>query len=134
MTPSNDPTTRSQIRFGVVEWREEVERLRPKGRARAIALRARQTIEADSRNLGWRRCRDEGPGATRLPNCLKVYVPVSAEAPSEAPYGFVFQLQIDSDGSLFLNFISFGERHPENAQTRTLYERAHRRLHGTYPT
>lgn len=131
--PADDPTARLQIRFGAVEWREEVERLRPKGRARAVALRARQRIEADSRNLDWKRCRDEGPDATRLLRCLKIYVPLGLAAPSEAPYGFVFEVQRDPDGSLFLSFIAFGERHPSNPQTRTLYERAHRRLHGTYP-
>jgi hypothetical protein len=28
---------------------------------------------------------------------------------------------------------AFGERHPANQSTRTVYERAHKRLHGGYP-
>lgn len=50
-----------------------------------------------------------------------------------SPFGFVFQLAQDPDGSLVWNFLAFGERHPENSATRTVYERAHRRLHGRFP-
>lgn len=35
--------------------------------------------------------------------------------------------------TLIWNFIAFGERHPDNPNTRTVYERAHKRLHGSYP-
>lgn len=28
---------------------------------------------------------------------------------------------------------AFGERHPDNPNTRSVYERAHKRLHGHYP-
>jgi hypothetical protein len=44
----------------------------------------------------------------------------------------VFQLVRTQDG-LAWNFIAFGERHSDNAQTRSVYERAHKRLHGRYP-
>ena len=50
-----------------------------------------------------------------------------------APFGFVFQLVRTSDNTLIWNFIAFGERHPDNPNTRTVYERAHKRLHGRYP-
>jgi hypothetical protein len=49
------------------------------------------------------------------------------------PYGFVFQLVKTADNTLIWNFIAFGERHPDNPITRTVYERAHKRLHGRYP-
>lgn len=29
--------------------------------------------------------------------------------------------------------IAFGERHPTNPRSRSVYERAHKRLHGHYP-
>jgi hypothetical protein len=29
--------------------------------------------------------------------------------------------------------IAFGERHPSNPASRTVYERAHKRIHGRYP-
>ncbi|HVY77882.1 MAG TPA: hypothetical protein VG898_05190 [Solirubrobacterales bacterium] len=63
---------------------------------------------------------------------MKLYVPLGRGA-SEAPFGFVFQLAQDPDGSLVWNFLAFGERHPSNPATRTVYERAHKRLHGRYP-
>lgn len=66
-------------------------------------------------------------------HCLKLYLPLDKEGASDAPYGFVFQLQRKKDGSPMLNFIAFGERHPDNPATRTVYERAHKRLHGRYP-
>jgi hypothetical protein len=52
---------------------------------------------------------------------------------SEAPFGFVFQLAQDSDDRFVWNFTAFGERHPDNPATRTVYERAHKRIHGRYP-
>lgn len=51
----------------------------------------------------------------------------------DTPFGFVFQLAQDPDGSLVWNPLAFGVRHPENPATRTVYERAHKRLHGRYP-
>lgn len=66
-------------------------------------------------------------------SCVKLYVPLGRGGASEAPFGFVFQLAQDPDGSLVWNFLSFGERHPSNPATRTVYERAHKRLHGRYP-
>ncbi len=64
---------------------------------------------------------------------MKLYVPLGQQGASEAPFGFVFQLAQDPDGTLVWNFLAFGERHPDNPSTRTVYERAHKRLHGRYP-
>jgi hypothetical protein len=85
--------------------------------------------------LNWKRCRTEEDrlGGTRLPHCLKLYLPLDEEGASAAPYGFDFQLQRKQDGSPMLNFIAFGERHLDNPMTRSVYERAHKRLHGRYP-
>lgn len=73
-----------------------------------------------------------GSDGTSLPLCWKLYVPLDASGPSAAPYGFVFEL-IETLGGVALSLIAFGERHPINPNTRTVYERAHRRLHGRYP-
>jgi hypothetical protein len=64
---------------------------------------------------------------------VKLYVPLGKSGASAAPYGFVFRLQQEPDGSVSLNLVAFGERHPDNPSTRTVYERAHKRLHGRYP-
>ena len=64
---------------------------------------------------------------------MKLYVPLGRRRASELPYGFVFQLAQDSGGGFIWNFLAFRERHPDNPSTRTVYERAHKRLHGSYP-
>ena len=120
------------IVFGDREWEEEVGRLAPTGTARVQADRARRQIEAGAVPLKWRPCLAEGPDATKLPGCRKLYVPVDREGSSSAPYGFVFQLA-KGGGRLFWAFVAYGERHPENLNTRNVYERAHKRLHGRYP-
>lgn len=112
---------------------EEVERYRPRSTARTKAESARNAIEAGSARLDWKRCKPDGPGGTKLPGCRKLYIPLDKKGPSEAPYGFVFQLIQKPDDSLAWNLIAFGERHPANERTRNVYERAHKRLHGRYP-
>jgi hypothetical protein len=121
------------VEFGAIEWSEEVDRHDRRSPARAQAQNARKTIEADTGKLEWKRCKAEGPGATRLPGCRKLYVPLGKQGASEAPYGFVFQLIQKPDNSLAWNMIAFGERHPADKRTRNVYERAHKRLHGRYP-
>lgn len=101
--------------------------------SRIQAERARRVIESGKVLLDLQRCEADGEGGTRLPGCVKQYVPLGQEGASGAPFGFVFQLAQDPDGSLVWNFIAFGERHPGNARTRSVYERAHKRLHGRYP-
>jgi hypothetical protein len=109
--------------FGEREWGEEVGRLAPTGSGRAQAKRARRQIEAGSTPLTWRPCEAEGPGGTRLPGCRKLYVPLDGDGPAAAPYGFVFQLA-RTGRALVWNFLAFGERHPDNPNTRNVYDRA----------
>jgi len=52
---------------------------------------------------------------------------------SDAPYGFVFRLTQSPNGSLSWAMIAFGVRHPSDRDTRSVYERAHKRLHRHYP-
>lgn len=132
MSPRSSPPP-VPLRFDREEWREEVERLDERSLARVQAERARREIEAGTAILNWQRCEAAGEGGTSLPGCKKLYVPLGTQGASEAPFGFVFQLAQDPDGSLVWNFIAFGERHPDNPNTRSVYERAHKRLHGRYP-
>lgn len=122
------------IEFGSVEWEEEVERFHPLSPPRAQAQNARKVIERGTIKLDWKRCKAKGPGGTELPGCRKLYVPLGKDAPSEAPYGFVFQLIEKPDRSLAWSLIAFGARHPSDSKTRSVYERAHKRLHGRYPS
>ena len=121
------------VEFRDPVWEEEVERLDEKSPARVQAERARREIEADQPALEWQRCETEGNDKTNLPGCRKLYVPLDAQGASAAPFGFVFRLTQNRDDSLSWNMIAFGERHPSNAQGRSVYERAHKRLHGHYP-
>ncbi len=101
--------------------------------ARIQAERARREIEGDKATLAWKQCEAENDDGTALAGCSKLYVPLDAEGASAAPYGFVFRLAKTDENVLVWNFIAFGERHPENPSTRSVYERAHKRLHGRYP-
>jgi hypothetical protein len=121
------------VRFDREEWLEEVERLDQRSSSRVQAERARREIEGGQVTLDWKKCEAEGEGGTTLPGCRKLYVPLGQQGASDAPFGFVFQLAQDPDGSLVWNFLAFGERHPDNPATHTVYERAHKRLHGRYP-
>ncbi len=121
------------VRFDREEWAEEVERLDRRSSTRVQAERALREIESGKAALDLQKCEADGESGTRLPGCAKLYVPLGRQGASESPFGFVFQLAQDPDGSLVWNFIAFGERHPDNPATRSVYERAHHRLHGRYP-
>ena len=100
----------------------------------AAAERARRELERSGPGgRDFQRCAAEGDDGTRLTACVKLYVPLDRPS-SEAPYGFVFQVGVD-DGPprrIELSLLAFGERHPAPG-TRSVYERAHKRLHGRYP-
>lgn len=121
------------VRFRSPAWEEEIERLDRRSTARIQAERARREIEGGKAMLAWKRCEADNDDGTALAGCSKLYVPLDAEGASAAPYGFVFRLAQTDDNALVWNFIAFGERHPENPSTRSVYERAHKRLHGRYP-
>jgi hypothetical protein len=120
------------IIFGEREWAEEVERYAPNAAARLSAETARREIEGGRSDLARKPCESPGPDNTILPGCRKLYLPLDAEGASAAPFGFVLQAMRTEKG-LAWNFLAFGERHPDNPATRTVYERAHKRLHGRYP-
>jgi hypothetical protein len=122
----------ARIEFREPIWDEEVGRLRQQSPARAQAQRARREIEEGRTALFWLRCAAEGSDGTALPGCRKLYVPLDAAGTSAAPFGLIFRLTRTPTGLAWV-MIAFGERHPDNARTRSVYERAHRRLHGRYP-
>jgi hypothetical protein len=124
---------RVRVRFEPEVWEEEVARLRPGSPMRQAAEAARASLEAEPSAAAWLVCDAEGPGGPRLPRCVKLYVPLGRE-PSSAPHGFVFELVASREPEpLFsLRLLAFGERHPRPG-VRSVYERAHKRLHGRYP-
>jgi hypothetical protein len=130
---SGDKRPTVEIRFDRQEWAEEVDRLDERSPSRAQAGRARREIETGKAAPALRKCEPDGEDGTRLVGCAKLYVPLGRQGASDAPFGFVFQLAQDPDGGLVWSFLAFGERHPNNPATRSVYERAHKRLHGRYP-
>ena len=120
------------VRFEAEVWDEEVSRLRPGSAMRQAAEAARARLEAEPTAARWLACEAERPGQPLLPRCLKLYLPLGRE-PSAAPYGFVFELVASREPEpLFsLRLLAFGERHPRPG-VRSVYERAHKRLHGRY--
>ena len=109
---------------------EEVGRFTANGPSYASARTAR--IERPGAQIAVRSCEGDGIDGSLLRGCAKVYVPLDPE-PSRAPYGFVFAIRAQvRGGRVMLLLIAYGERHPASG-TRSVYERAHRRLHGRYP-
>jgi hypothetical protein len=112
-------------------WAEEIGRFSEGRPAHASALAARAQMERPGARIAVRPCDAEGPDGTALAGCGKVYVPLEIE-PSRAPYGFVFAFRTDpTSARVVLRLLAYGERHPTVG--RSVYERAHRRLHGRYP-
>lgn len=114
-------------------WQEEVERFAPSSDARVVAERERRRVQRSAISASvLLRCEVAGSDGTQLAGLVKAYLPISGSPPSERPFGMVFAAGVDSDGNVHLELVAFGERHPRPA-TRSVYERAHKRLHGRYP-
>jgi len=77
-------------------------------------------------------CQTIGPDGTQLSGCAKLYLPLGDAPPSERPMAFVLRLARAPDETLAWIFIAFGHRHP-GPGVRSVYERAHRQLHGRFP-
>jgi len=113
-------------------WAVEVERFRKGSPARIAAERERERLEQTGvPRAELSRCAATGEDGTRLAGELKVYVPITDAPASQRPYGFVFSGAGDKDHP-YLALTAFGERHPEHG-TRSVYQRAHKRLYGRYP-
>ena len=69
-------------------------------------------------------CEAEGRDGTRLPGCVKIYLPQPL-----GHFGMIFQWVIHATGPR-LRYLAFGTRHhPRGSHAPTVYELAHQRLH-----
>lgn len=69
-------------------------------------------------------CQAEGRDGTRLPGCVKTYIPWP-----EGRFGAVFVAAEHPDRPLALRVVAFGVRHhPAGTTSRTVYEVADRRV------
>jgi hypothetical protein len=132
MTRPTSGRARIGVRISPDVWREEVERLRAKSSGRVAAERERDRLEREGLELRHlRACSQEAQDHTSLAGLLKVYVPIRDDPPSQRPFAFIFS-PAGRGNDVYLRLVAFGERHPR-AATRSVYERAHKRLHGRYP-
>jgi hypothetical protein len=122
---------RLAVQFDEAVWREAVRGF--SGQSLEIATSARGDTERQGVALAdVLPCEALGPDGTALAGCAKPCVPVRDAPPSERPFAFVLQLAREMDSTLVWVFIAFGHRHPR-AGVRSVYERAHRQLHGRFP-
>jgi len=98
-----------------------------------IAVAGRSSLESSGgvQPSQVRPCQAGGPDGTLLARCFKLYLPLEHQVPSNAPFAFVFELR-RRERELALFFLAFGRRHPRTGE-RSVYERAHKVLHGAFP-
>jgi len=71
-----------------------------------------------------KRCQPDHRDGTDLPGCVKTYIP-----PPDGQWGAVFTADV-AEGSPTLVLLAAGHRHPPQPWTPSVYQVAHRRLHG----
>lgn len=130
--PARQRAARVPVLFDDVVWREAIRGFA--GRSLQIATAARTQTERHGVAFDdLLACQAVGPDATALAGCAKLYLPFIDAPPSQRPFAFVLQLARDTSDELVWVFIAFGHRHPP-AGVRSVYQRAHRQLHGRFPT
>lgn len=118
----------ARARFDAQTWQQDLAAATPA--AHKVADRARAALERDGAPIAQLRpCAAEGQDGTRLPGCMKLYLPEPTDA-NASPWGIVFVLATDDHGA-YLAALAFGLRHPpENSNKQTVYQLAHKRLNG----
>ncbi len=93
--------------------------------ARAAITPLIAELGRDGIPVGWLRpCEAEGRDGTRLPGCVKLYIPQPA-----GPWGAVFAIDREKTAPALL-LLAVGERHPGVPWRPSVYALADRRLHG----
>jgi hypothetical protein len=93
--------------------------------ARSAITTTIDSVRRDGVPREWlRRCEGEARDGTRLAGCVKFYIPRPA-----GQWGAVL-LGDQRDGQPVLVLLAVGERHPRQPWRPSVYEVAHRRLHG----
>lgn len=113
---------RFAARFDPDTFRNDMARTTPAGREAAEA--AKRDYEANGVPYSdLRPCDPEHRDGTKLPQCLKVYLP-----PPVGRFGMVFRFAVVNDSPL-LEYLAFGIRHhPPESNAQTVYEIGHNRL------
>jgi hypothetical protein len=121
--PGKDATFR--VQFDLAALAEDADHSTPTGR---VVLRDALRELGHDGILASRlkACEGEGRDGTDLQGCAKTYLPAPA-----GQWGMVFQLRLDDKRRPFLACLAFGTRHPTRSWQLSVYEIAHRRLHGS---
>jgi hypothetical protein len=115
----------ARVAFDELAWHEDLRQAT--GSAKRIGEETRSRLEREGQNIdALFACDEEARDGTRLPGCVKVYLP-----PPGGPLGLVFRLAKGKDERLYLDHLAFGVRHlPAGSRGDTVYQLAHRRLNG----
>jgi len=124
--PSPAGGARFGVRFDELAFAEDLRHASPAGREAALTARAR--LERDGAALHeLKRCDPEARDGTRLPNCVKTYLP-----DRRGRWRLIFEVLRDpTDGQLRLVSLAFGIGHPEHPWQPSAYQVAHQRLHAS---
>lgn len=113
-----------RVAFDEVAWQEDL--LSATGAGRESAVQARARLDREGQEVdALLPCQAEGSDGTSLSGCVKVYLP-----PPAGRWGLVYLIARDKDGRLHLDHLAFGLRHPPRGRRLSVYQAAHRRLHG----
>ncbi len=114
------------LAFDEAAMAEDLARLGQAG-AEALAVLGREIEQSGGLSAGrLMACEAEGRDGTRLGGCVKTYVPWPA-----GRFGAVMVGVSHPERPVGLRVIAFGVRHhPREAHALTVYEIAHRRIHG----
>jgi hypothetical protein len=116
--------TRYSVHFDELAFAEDLRHASPAGRDVARAARARLDRDGASRDE-LRRCDPEHREGTRLPSCVKTYLPGPG-----GRWRMIFAAVYDPAAhELRLAYLAFGVGHPDHAWQPSAYEVAHHRLH-----
>jgi hypothetical protein len=114
---------RFPVRFDDEAFAEDCDHATSRGKE--VAEGARERLEQEGIPPGeLRACEAGGQEGTRLPGCVKTYLP-----PPDGRWGMVLTGDTDTDGAPVLVYLAFGERHPRRPWQLSVYQVAHRRLH-----
>jgi hypothetical protein len=110
------------VAFDETAWSEDMRNAT--NSAREIATRRREQLERNGQAIDeLRACDSEGSDGTRLPGCVKVYIP-----PPSGAWGLVYLIARDRDARLSLDHLAFGLRRPPRGRRASVYQIAHERL------
>jgi hypothetical protein len=115
----------ARVAFDELAWHEDLRQAT--GSAKRIGEETRSRLERGGQNIdALFACDEEARDGTRLPACVKIYLP-----PPGGPLGLAFRLARGRDGRLYLDHLPFGVRHiPAGSRNEAVYQLAHRRLNG----